>query len=263
MKKEQIANGLALNSTQFNLSRILGPAIAGVLMSSVGTVGAFGVSALSYVPFILVAMWVLPKSAAMVGKTQGFDWGQLNTNVREVLHQPLLRGALSTVFTSSLLCAPVVVFCPVLVQESLHGDVSHFSLAVGAFGLGGLLGAIGLLGLSEKRDRRTISSGFAIAYAVVVMFASQSRSEWVLPLLFALAGYSMTMTMTNTTANTLLQSAASPAIRSSDVLSARLAWTRLHIRSPFARTGYVGSDGERMKRIPPSTSIPTRSSSRD
>ena len=58
--REQIGSGLALNSTQFNLSRILGPSIAGVLMSSVGVMACFVVSAASYVPFIGVALWILP-----------------------------------------------------------------------------------------------------------------------------------------------------------------------------------------------------------
>ena len=59
--REQIGRGLALNSTQFNLSRILGPSIAGVLMSSVGAMACFVVSAASYVPFIGVALWILPR----------------------------------------------------------------------------------------------------------------------------------------------------------------------------------------------------------
>ena len=213
--KPQIATGIALNSTQFNLSRILGPAIAGVLMGSVGAAGAFGISALSYVPFILVALWVLPRGKPGDVANTGFDWLRLQTNVRSVLAEPMLRGALSTVFVSSLMCAPLVVFCPVLVQQALHGDVTHFSLAVGAFGVGGLLGAISLMGLEAQRDRRAICSGFAMAFGLVVVLASQNSSTWGLPLLFAGAGFAMTLS--NTSANTLLQSAAAPAVRGQTV----------------------------------------------
>ncbi len=63
VERDQIPSGIALNTTQLNLSRILGPALAGVLMASAGLAGAFAVSALSYVPFILVALWVLPRTA--------------------------------------------------------------------------------------------------------------------------------------------------------------------------------------------------------
>lgn len=218
VEKKQIPTGIALNSTQFNLSRILGPAIAGVLMGSVGAMGAFGVSALSYVPFILVALWVLPRGVVRSSahpQTPGFTWERLHANVREILGQPVLRGALTTVFISGLLCAPLMVFCPVLVQQSMHGDIGHFSLAVGAFGVGGLLGGISLLGLDVNRNRRPIASAFAGLYGLMVVLASQAVSVWGLTLLFACAGYAMTMS--NTSANTLLQSASSSAVRGQTV----------------------------------------------
>ena len=215
--KAQIPTGLALNSTQFNLSRILGPALAGVLMGSVGAAGAFGVSALSYVPFILVALWVLPRGTPGSKSLQGigFTWARLQANVHEILAQPVLLSALTTVLISGLFCAPLVVFCPVLVQQTMHGDVSNFSLAVGAFGMGGLLGAIILLGLDARRNRRAITSVFALGYGLVVVLASQATSVWGLTLLFACAGYAMTLS--NTSANTLLQSASSSAMRGQTV----------------------------------------------
>jgi predicted MFS family arabinose efflux permease len=56
VRRDQIAAALALNATQFNLSRILGPALAGMLMASVGTIGCFAANAASYLPFIGVAL---------------------------------------------------------------------------------------------------------------------------------------------------------------------------------------------------------------
>jgi predicted MFS family arabinose efflux permease len=53
---DEIERGLTLNSTQFNLSRLLGPTLAGVLMSSAGAIACFVISAVSYVPFIGVAL---------------------------------------------------------------------------------------------------------------------------------------------------------------------------------------------------------------
>lgn len=215
VEKEQIPTGIALNSTQFNLSRIAGPAISGVLMAGIGAVGAFAVSAASYLPFILVVLWILPRRPLGSEQGEGFDRHRLRANVRIVLSQPLLRGALATVFLTSLLCGPVVVFCPLLVKEAFHGDVSHFSLAVGAFGVGGLLGALGVLGATARRDLRPLSSGFAVVYGVVVMAAGWSGNPWGLSLLFVLAGISMTVS--NTSANVVLQSSANNNIRGQTV----------------------------------------------
>jgi predicted MFS family arabinose efflux permease len=215
VERAQIPSAIALNSTQFNLSRILGPAIAGVLMAGVGAVGAFALSAASYVPFLLVAWWILPRTVSVLSVRAGFDHRKLRASVREVLREGNLRGALATVFTSSLLCAPLITFCPVLVKEVFQGDIGHFSLSMGAFGVGGLLGAVGLLAVNPDRDRRPLSSGFALAYGVVVVLVALNRWSWGLPALLVLAGFAMTAS--NASANALLQAAAPARIRGQTV----------------------------------------------
>jgi predicted MFS family arabinose efflux permease len=135
--------------------------------------------------------------------------------VREVLHQSVQRGALLTVFISGLLCAPLLVFCPVLVKEVFQGDISHFSLAMAAFGVGGLLGGIGLLGAGTGRDRRTLSSGAAITFGVVLLLSAWNRTTRGLPLLFVVAGTAMTLS--NASANSMLQVSASPGLRGQTV----------------------------------------------
>ena len=211
VERRQIPAGIALNSTQFNLSRILGPALAGVLMASVGAAGAYAVSAASYLPFILVALWILPPgvAAAAGGRQHPF------AGAREISRQPALRGALLTALATSAFCAPLVTFCPVLVKEVLHGDVGHFSFAVGAFGAGGLLGAITLLAIDPARDRRPLASSLALAYAAVVAFSALDPWAWALPLLFGLAGFAMTAS--NASANALLQGSAPARIRGQTV----------------------------------------------
>jgi len=215
VERGQIPSGLALNSTQFNLSRILGPAVAGGLMASIGALGAFAVSAASYLPFILVALWVLPRAGAPRHEVGAFDRHQLFVGVRKIAREPALRGAILTVLTTSFLCAPLVTFCPVLVKDTFQGDVGHFSLTIGAFGLGGLLGAIGLLAVDPNRDRRPLSSSFALIYAAAVAVIALNPWAWGLPALFILAG--VAMTVSNISANALLQAMAPAAIRGQSV----------------------------------------------
>src|SRR3984957_20285453 len=114
---EQIPAGLALNSTQFNVSRIVGPAIAGVLMASGGAIGCFVVSAVSYVPFIGIALWMLPRRAA-TPPAAGRNLGQHPfADLRNVVRDAGLRGALLTALASGVLCGPLIIFCPVLVKN--------------------------------------------------------------------------------------------------------------------------------------------------
>jgi predicted MFS family arabinose efflux permease len=215
VERDQIATGIALNSTQFNLSRILGPALAGVLMTSVGAVGCFAVSALSYLPFILVALWILPHGQAARAGRESFDHGHPFGGVREAARSPELRNALLTVLVTSTFCGPLITFCPVLVRDAFHGDVTHFSMAIGAFGVGGLLGAFGLLFVDSRRDRRVPTTWFAIGYAAIVIVVASSPWLVALPALLVLAG--LFMTVSNTSANCLLQAAAPARIRGQTV----------------------------------------------
>ena len=211
VEREQIPAAVALNSTQFNLSRILGPALAGILMVSVGAIGCFAVSAISYVPLILVALWILPRATRSPTAEIALDYRQILSSVREIADDRALRGALSTVLVTSLLCAPLVTFCPVLIKEVHQGDVGHFSVTIGAFGAGGLLGATWLLTLDPQRDHRPVSSRFGLAYGVIVAAAALNPWAWGLPALFVLAGISMTAS--NAAANAHLQAAAPDRIR--------------------------------------------------
>jgi MFS family permease len=211
VERDQISAGLALNSTQFNISRITGPALAGVLMASVGVIGCFVVSAASYIPFIGVALWILPRRIAA-----SRDPGRLGVlhsfaSATGVMRDPRLRGAVLTALSSGLLCGPLITFCPVLVRNTLHGDASQFSLMIGAFGVGGLLGGIGLLAVPAGLDRRRISSWFAAAYGLILVAVALDPWLWMLPVLLVFAG--IAMSVTNTSANTLVQTAVQPHLR--------------------------------------------------
>jgi predicted MFS family arabinose efflux permease len=121
-----------------------------------------------------------------------------------------LRGALLTVLATSVLCAPLVTFIPVLVREVFHGDAGHFSTAVAMFGGGGLLGAAGLLGVAPSVDRRRLSSGFALAYGATLVLTALNTWFWGLLPLLVLAGASMTVS--NIAANALLQATVGPRL---------------------------------------------------
>ncbi len=206
--RAQIGPALALNSTQFNLSRILGPAIAGVLMSSVGVMACFVVSAASYVPFIGVALWILPRRAHEPATAEGRHPLHPFKGIGGILRQPHLCGALLTVLATSVLCAPLITFTPVLVKDVFHGDATHFSTAVASFGIGGLLGAAALLGVPPTVDRRRLGSVFALAFGALLVATALDSWFWALPPLLVLAGASMTIS--NTATNSLLQATADP-----------------------------------------------------
>ncbi|MFZ5441567.1 MAG: MFS transporter [Myxococcota bacterium] len=207
VEKEQIGTAIALNSTQFNLSRILGPALAGVLLAGAGAAWCFGVSAASYVPFILVALWALPSAPP---KHDG-PRPPLFSGIGEIVRQPALRGALLTVFITAALCSPLITFCPVLVKDAFQAGAGSFSGAIAAFGVGGVLGATVLLGIEGRFERRTLSTRAGAVYGLLVLCAALTPWLWSLPVVLVFAG--VAMAMSNTQANSVLQTVAGPTLR--------------------------------------------------
>ena len=157
VSREQIGKGVALNSIQFNLSRVLGPAIAGALMTAAGAVACFAVSALSYIPFIGVALWAIPKRASVPTDGPALDRKTLFVGAHIIARDPALRRPLITVLITSMFCAPLTGFVPVLVREAFHGDVTAFSTAVTVFGAGGVAGAVLLLGAHTDMHARLMA----------------------------------------------------------------------------------------------------------
>jgi len=120
----------------------------------------------------LVTLWILPHGKPSKAEAAP-DRHHLFAGLREIARMHHLRGALATVLLTSTFCAPLIVFCPVLVKHALQGDVGDFSLAIGAFGAGGLLGAIALLGIDPGFDRGSSAHGLQQAMA---SFWCSSRS---------------------------------------------------------------------------------------
>ena len=208
VERRQIGTALALNATQFNVSRILGPLLAGALMSAFGAIACFAANAASFIPFIVVALWILPKGAR--SRSQDAKPLHLGDALRRVRSDRDLAGSLATVFLTSLFCGPLIVFAPVLVKDVLLADVSAFGGAVGAFGAGGLVGSTLLLALSPAVDRRTICSLFAIAYGLAEI--GIALAPWISVVLLLLGAGGIAMSASNISANTTLQTAAPRAM---------------------------------------------------
>jgi predicted MFS family arabinose efflux permease len=203
--RPQVAQGLALNATQFSLSRILGPSLAGVLLARFGAFACFVVSAISYLPFIGVALWILPRRVDDATMDES-PRGGLLLGTRVAAATPVVGFALLTVLATGLLCGPLVTFVPVIVKEVFSGGPRELSIAVAAFGVGGLIGGAGLVLLPPGRDRRRVATRFALIHACVLLLAAASPWPWSLPCLLAVGGAAMTVS--NTAANSVLQTSA-------------------------------------------------------
>jgi MFS family permease len=208
---DDVRSAVALNSAQFNLSRVLGPAFAGVVMASVGAIGCFSVNALSYLPFLATIAWVVPRGLNGHAPEPVPDGRPWFADLREISARKDLRRALLTVLTTSFFCGPLLAFLPVLVRDVFHADVAHFGGALSAFGVGGLLGAILSLLVVKRVAPARFSSALGALYGLVVIAVALNGTLLTFGVLLVLGGAAMTAS--NTMANALLQDAAEERIR--------------------------------------------------
>ena len=206
----QIPNAVALNSLQFNLSRMIGPAIAGVLLLRGGTLLCFVVNVLSFLA-VIVAIWRirLPAPAAPTQKESLAD--SLRAGFRHVKESPRLRSFTLLGAAASFFGFPLITYMPAIAADVLKADVKGLSYLLSSFGAGAIVGALTIAQRGQAQGRgRLLLAGFA-AYGLATIGAVQSR---YLPLSMALlfvAGFCLTTGFS--TLNSLVQEHAPAALR--------------------------------------------------
>jgi MFS family permease len=139
--RDDLPNAIALNSTQFNIARLVGPAIAGGVIKVTGEGVCFLINAISFLAVIgsLLLIRVAPRGPR-VEATQA--WGELVDGGRYVAgHRPIL-ALLSLLAVVSLVSGSYQVLLPAMAKEVYHGDSGTLGLLYGAVGAGALVSAI-------------------------------------------------------------------------------------------------------------------------
>ena len=208
--RDDLVNAIALNSSIFNGARVLGPAVAGLVVARIGEGWCFFTNGVSYVAVLgsLAAMRLAarPPAAARVSNLEslreGFAWVAAKRPVRALL---LLLGLVS------LTGMPYAVLMPVFAEKILGGGARELGLLMGASGLGALLGAVVL---ATRRSVRGLGSFVALAAAgmgIALACFAYSRSFWLSAALLVPVGFFMMSEMASS--NTLIQSLTPDAMR--------------------------------------------------
>ncbi len=207
--EEHVRNAVSLNSAAFTGSRIFGPAIAGVLIATVGIATCFLIDGVSYAA-VLIALVAMRPAELHPQKRSTRDRGHLVAGLRYVwatdeLRRPLL--AMAVVFTVSFNFA---VFVPLLAERTFGGDAGTFGALSALAGVGSFLGAIVLASrVPEPRMRDlalwAVAAGVTLAlpgFAPTLFFAGVA----MIPMGFTIMAFMIT-------GNTMLQLNARPEAR--------------------------------------------------
>lgn len=208
--KEDMLNAIALNSSMFNGARIVGPAIAGIVVAAVGEGWCFFSNAVSYIGVIfgLLLMRVAQKE---IVQSEGSALEKIKEGFTFVAQTAPIRALLLLLGLVSLMGMPYAVLMPIFADQILNGGVRGLGILMGASGIGALTAA---LVLASRKSIRGLGRWVAFAsgaFGVFIILFSQSRSFWLSAAFLVPAGFSMMLQMS--ASNTLVQSMVPDELR--------------------------------------------------
>ncbi len=205
---EHLRNAVSLNSVLVNVARVIGPAVAGVLIATVGEGVCFLVNAASFVA-VVASLGMLDRTALSPSPPSGRHPGQLREGLSYIRRTPELAVPLLMMALAGALAYEFQVTLPVMARQALHAGATGYGFMTAAMGVGAVIG-----GLFVAAKGRTGVAALVLAssgFGVVLLFASVAPSLPVEIVALALAGGASISFMS--TGNSTLQLTAAPEMR--------------------------------------------------
>lgn len=206
--RDNITNAVSLNSVEVNLARVVGPAIAGLLIASVGIGWCFLLNGISFVA-VLYCLWLMRPDELHTQVPVEHMRGQLRAGFRYVRRTPVVRDILIMMAVIGTFAYEFPVLLPIFASNTFHHGASGYSLLMGAMGLGAVVGGF------VAANRRKLAPGAitvaAIVFGVTMLLTAMAPNIWFAALLMVLVGAgSIGFT---SLANSVLQLHTQPAMR--------------------------------------------------
>ncbi|GGB82063.1 MFS transporter [Dyadobacter sediminis] len=208
--KKNLPNALALNSSMVNLSKLIGPAIAGIAIERFGEVVCFGANAFSFIAVISSLLMIRLPAFQAVKHTKNI-FGELAEGLTYIRQTPSIRYIIVMLALVSLLLLPFTSLMPIYAKDIFKGTASTFGLLDSAIGCGALVGAIFLATLQPGTNLSRILAINTFVFGTGLILFSYT-SVYPLALVFIAVGAFGMMSQT-TISNTLIQTTVAPAMR--------------------------------------------------
>jgi MFS family permease len=212
--REDLANAVALNSTQFQLSRVVGPVAAALGFKFFGLAGCFYANATSFIAVIIALRMVTldeQKPIAHSVKDRRALWQDLIDGFRYVSKRPRVSSLLLISGITSLFGAPYLTLVPVFARDIFHLGASGLAWMMGTAGAGAFLGALVLAYLGDFKRKGWSVLGGALCFGIfLIVFAQSTWLPLSLVFLFAV-GFAIVTSVAVT--NTLLQKLVTDRMR--------------------------------------------------
>ncbi|MBI4697345.1 MAG: MFS transporter [Nitrospirae bacterium] len=201
--KENLMNAIALNSAAFNGARIIGPAIAGILIGYFGVAACFYINSLSFLAAI-IALLRMKFETAEAGKSPKTGMTEeLKEGLKYISGEPRVYTLIIIVGVISFFGFPYISFLPVYARDILKTGATGFGILMGCAGAGAFTGAVSLAIRGDFEKKGVLLAISGIVFSCALLIFSFSSAAWLSYLMLFLIGWGAISQVA--TANSLLQ----------------------------------------------------------
>ncbi|MBI1747888.1 MAG: MFS transporter [Acidobacteria bacterium] len=191
-RPDNLSNAIALNSTQFNLARLIGPLAGALGLSFFGTAGCFYANALSFVALIYALSFIRFTNASSKGARQEAGWIQsFRQALAYMASETSLAWLLFLIAVSTILGTPLITLLPIFARDILQIGPSGLGLLVGSFGAGAVIGGLTVAFLGNVFDKGRFIMISIFLYVIGMVGFALSRFVPFSMICLGLAGFSM------------------------------------------------------------------------
>jgi MFS family permease len=208
--RAELPNAIALNSSLNNATRVIGPAIAGVLIATVGVAMCFALNAISFIPIIWALASMRPAEFFASGhRSSGPILESIRAGLSYARRNKTVRVVLIMLFLTSTVAINFDIVLPVLARLTMHGGAQTYGFIMSIFGLGAFTGAVAAA--SRKRVSRSLLIGASAGFGAAQLLVATQQSLLGVGLALYLTG--ICYTLYTASSNALVQLAVPPQMQ--------------------------------------------------
>jgi MFS family permease len=209
-QREDLQNGIALNAMMFNLARVVGPAIGGLVLAVAGAAWCFGLNAASFLAVLIaLLLMVLPNDVGHPSNRRVLS--DIRDGLRFVVHDSVVLPLVILIGSASLFGFSYAVLLPAFATDVLRVDEAGYGVMNAAVGVGALIGSLLVASRGRKGNRGALLTAGSLLFPLALMGLALARNYYTALALLLLVG--LGFVTQNVQANTLVQTIAPDELR--------------------------------------------------
>jgi predicted MFS family arabinose efflux permease len=201
--REDLMNAIALNSSVFNLARIIGPALAGLLMGFAGVASCFMVNSISFAVVIITLIFIKPAVPPKIERVKSRMMDEIKDGLRHIYNNKLIFRVMMVSLITATFAMNFSVLVPVFAKEVLGQQEAGFGFLMSFMGIGSFVGAMLIAANSRSGPNKYIITAFPFVIAAALTLTAFTGSFIITGLCLAACGFFFISF--NSTANSTIQ----------------------------------------------------------